>query len=114
MHGTCGKEVLFDPLRGREGDDDPDVPLRTSWVRRKGLRVRRDTEARPGAKAPSDLGLIRRAKALRYSEVRAYDNPKCGRVCDALEGGFVAENSGKCVASGRVLTGVIGAPDGVY
>jgi len=39
VHGTCGQEILFAALRGREGHDDPDLPLRSSWLRRKGVKL---------------------------------------------------------------------------
>ena len=39
VHGTCGQEILFAALRGREEHDDPDVPLRSSWLRREGLKL---------------------------------------------------------------------------
>ena len=32
LYGTPGEEVLLHALRGREGDDDADLPLRSSWL----------------------------------------------------------------------------------
>jgi hypothetical protein len=34
VHGPRGEEILLDPLRGRESNDHPELPLRASGVRR--------------------------------------------------------------------------------
>ena len=39
VYGPRGQEILLDALRGRKEYDDPDVSLRTSRVRRKGVTI---------------------------------------------------------------------------
>jgi hypothetical protein len=39
VYGPRGQEILFDALRGCKEYDDPDVSLRTPWVRRKSVTV---------------------------------------------------------------------------